>query len=228
MSVAEAEYGLTESAFNGADGRYQGDETLLVKFFTHPKLDQNAAKAAGRPIFNDTHYIQIMQPGNKDSIIIRPAMEMDKQRFAEHYKKFLAREDQSAISGTLLEEWPGVTRSQVEELRYLNIRTVEQLAAVSDSNAQNIMGVQMLKTKAEKYLEASKEAHLAEALAEKDKQIEQLMARMNALESSNIETAPAMDAAAEAFDEATDEAPEAPAEEAEAPKKRRRSKKTEE
>lgn len=182
MALPEADYGLTESAFQGDAGRYAHDDVLLVKFFYHPRLQQTKSEEAQRPIYEDEAYIQIMQPGNKDSIVIRPAMEMDKQRFPDHWKKFLARDDQDSVQGTLLEEWPGITRSQVEELKFFNIRTVEQLAQISDSNAQNIMGIQMLKSKAETYLENSEKEALASDLAKKDEQIAELLARMERME----------------------------------------------
>ena len=172
----EAEHGLTDLAMN--NGRYHGDENLLVKFFKHPKLDSQETKEKGRPIYKEVPYIQIMQPGNKDSIVIRPATKMDKSRFVEHFRKYEAREDQDAVEGTLLDEWAGITRSQCEELKYLNIKTVEQLAAVTDSNAQGIMGVAFLKEKANKYLEGAESAATAEALADLQAKYESLMTQM--------------------------------------------------
>ena len=177
MSLMEAEYGSTDLAMN--NGRYHGDETLLVKFYKHPRKNEIKSKEAGRPIFEEVPYVEIMQPGNKDSIIKRPASNMDKQRFAEHFRKFEAREDQDTVEGTLLEEWAGITRSQVEELKYLNIRTVEQLSAVSDSNAQNVMGISFLKEKAAKYLEATKGEATATALAEMQEKYDALLARLD-------------------------------------------------
>jgi hypothetical protein len=179
--LQEAEHGLTAMAMS--NGRYQNDDNLLVRFFMHPKLNQTRSAEEGRPIYEELPYIQIMVPGNKDSIIQRPASDMDKTRFAEHYRKFEARIDQDTVEGTLLEEWPGITRSQAEELKYFNIRTVEQLAGVSDSNAQNIMGIQFLKQKATAYLEASKEEATAEALAEMTARLEALEARNQELEA---------------------------------------------
>lgn len=175
----EADYGITDMAMS--NGRYQGDESLLVKFFKHPLLNQIKSEEQGRPIYEETPYIQIMQPGNKDSIVVRPASDMDKNRFAEHYRKFEAREDQDSIEGTLLEEWAAVTRSQVEELRYLNIRTVEQLATVSDSNAQNVMGINLLREKAKKFLETSEKEATAERFAELEAKYQAL------LESQGVE-----------------------------------------
>ena len=174
MALLEAEHGLTDLAMN--NGRYHGDENLLVRFYKHPRQVTDASKEAGRPIFKDTDYIEIMQPGNKDSIIKRPATQMDKNRFPEHFRKYEAREDQEAVEGTLLEEWAGISRSQVEELRYLNIRTVEQLAGTADVNIQGKMGLGPLKDKAVKYLETSKDGQIADRFAELEAKYEALLA----------------------------------------------------
>jgi len=164
MSIMEADGGLTEMAMNNS--RYHADQVLLVRFYSHPKKNLAKSEEEGRPIFEDTDYIEIMQPGNKDSIIRRPASQRDKDRFAEHYRKFQARATEDHVEGTLLSEWPAISRAQVEELRFLNIRTVEQLAQLADSNAQNIMGIQGLKQKAAKYLETAKDQALADRLDE--------------------------------------------------------------
>lgn len=162
--LEEADYGLTDQAFNaGQQNRYIGDENLFVKFFMHPRLDQSQSKKMGRPIYSEAVYVQIMQPGNKDSIIIRPATSLDKNRFAKLFAKFQQGEAQ-IVDGTPLAEWPKLTRSQVEELRYFNIYTVEQLAEMSDSNAQNIMGANLLRDSAKAFLAACKTTQYAEQL----------------------------------------------------------------
>lgn len=190
--LQEADSGLTAMAMAGQQGRYQGDEFLLVRFFLHPRHHPQKSAEEGRPVYIDTPYISIMQPGNKDSIVIRPATSMDKNRFAEHWRKFQARTDENEehIEGTLLSEWPGVTRAQVEELRYLNVRTVEQLANLSDSNSQGIMGIQLLKTKAKKYLEAAEKSATAEALADLQAKYDELVAAASKEQASLVEEAP--------------------------------------
>jgi hypothetical protein len=159
-----------------SSSRYHGDEVLLVRFYTHPKKNLVKSEQEGRPIFEDTDYIEIMQPGNKDSIVRRPASDRDKDRFAEHYRRYQARQSEDHIEGTLLEEWPAISRAQCEELKFLNIRTVEQLAGLSDSNAQNIMGIQGLKSKAKKYLEVAEKEANAEKFAELEAKYQQLLA----------------------------------------------------
>lgn len=174
----EAEHGITDLAMNNS--RFHGDETLLVKFFMHPRQNLIKSTTEGRAIFEETPYIQIMTPGNKDHIIVRPASDMDKRRFAEHFRKFEAREDQSSVEGTLLEEWAGITRSQAEELRFLNIRTVEQLSVVSDSNAQGVMGIAFLKEKAQKFIEQTKGEEVSKALADMQAKYDALVKKVAA------------------------------------------------
>ena len=175
MALMEADMGITNMAMDaGSNNRFQGDETLLVKFFSHPKLNQAKSADEGRPIYEEQPYIQIMQPGNKDSIIQRPATDMDKNRFAEHFRKFQARETEEHIEGTLLENWPQITRSQVEELRFFNVRTVEQLVNMSDSNGQGLMGIGLLKQKAQAYLEDSDANAAKQALADQKAENEEL------------------------------------------------------
>ena len=172
--LTEADSSLTNMAMNNS--RFQGDEYLKVEFSVQAKQNRTKSAEAGRPIFEDTLYIKIFQPGNKDSIIHRAATALDKKRFAEILKAYEARSTDEYIEGTLLESWPAITRAQCEELRYMNIRTVEQLANVSDSNAQGFMGFQTLKQKAKKFLETSEKTATAERFAELEAKYEALLA----------------------------------------------------
>lgn len=190
--MQEADMGMTNMAMGGQAGRHQGDEHLLVRFYMHPAQDKRASAEEGRPIFKDVPYVHIMQPGNKENIIHRKATDMDKQRFAEHFRKFEARENQEAMEGTPLSEWPGMTRSQAEELKFYNVLTVEQLVGMSDTNAQNFRGMGELRNRAKAFLDSSKEAAGAEALAVATKRNEELEAtvadmasRLAALESGD-------------------------------------------
>lgn len=178
--LAEADMGMTSAAMgNGA-----GDEQLLVRFYLHPKQNQAKTKEMGRPIFEDCEYIEIIQPGNKDNIIRRPASNLDLQRFPEHYKKWKARQsDEVHVEGTLLTEWPGATKSQVAELQYLNVMTVEQLAGLADNHAQGMMGVNILKQRAKAYLEASNTQKAADEMEELRNANARLQAQMEALQA---------------------------------------------
>ncbi len=168
----EATMGETIAAY-GAD---KADESLLVKFFKIPQENKEKSEKEGRPIFEEIDFIEIRIPGNKDNIQIHKAKERDKKRFPVHWEKYQARtSNDEVIEGTLLEEWPGVTRSQAEELKFYHIRTVEQLASLTDVNAQNMRGAVALKQKAEKYL---KNAMSNEELAKQSKETQAQLAKL--------------------------------------------------
>ena len=181
--LAEADMGITQMAMSDGS-QNQGDEQLLVVFYIHPKQNEEKSKQAGRAIFEDREYIRIIQPGNKENIIERPASEMDIQRFPRHYQAFKQRTgNEELIEGTRLEEWPALTRSQVAELKYMNVMTVEQLANLSDANAQGFMGINLLKQKAKAFLEVSETNKAAEELTELRNQNALLMEKMEAMQS---------------------------------------------
>ena len=131
-----------------------GDEHLAVKFFVEPLKNEARSAQEGRPIFEDVEWISIMAPGSRNEVR-RPSRPGDVERFPQHYARFKAREEQEVLDGTPLTEWTGITRSQAEELKFWNIRTVEQLAACSDQNTQNFKGLVTLKQSAQQYLDAA-------------------------------------------------------------------------
>jgi hypothetical protein len=156
----------------------QSDDRLYVVFNMQPLQDDVATAKEGRPIFRDVEFIKIAAPGQKLEVTHRPVREKDKKRFSRRYREWQENKRQDTITGTPLAEWPGVTRSQVEELAFYNVRSVEQLASMSDGNAQNFAGIQALKAKAKTYLEKAKgdaqASALSAALSERDNQIEAL------------------------------------------------------
>jgi len=192
--MLEADYAITEQAMlgEGNNARFAGDDKLFVVFFNHPRKDEEATLKEGRPQFKDEAYVRIMVPGDKDSVIIRPARDMDKQRFAKQFAAFEAGEGE-IHDGTPLKAWPMVTRSQVEEMKFFGIYTVEQLADLADVHVQKFMGLGKLKEQAQAFIQASREAapmvQLNAAIDAKDSEIaalqqavEDLMEKVTALE----------------------------------------------
>lgn len=155
-------------------------DTARARFHMQARKDEKASSAAGRPIFTDVEYVEIHVPGDKLNIIHRPARPKDKKRFAGAYRAFKAGQEQG-VAGTPLAEWPQVTRSQVEELKYHGVHTVEQLAAVTDGNVQNIGPILALRAKAQAYLEAARVGAPSAALAERDARIAALESKLEAL-----------------------------------------------
>ena len=159
------------------------DDILLVKFTIEPQKNVTRSLEEGRPIFEDKEWISIMAPGSRNEVR-REARMQDKDRFPRHYAAFKNRQDQQVNEGTPLSEWPGATRSQVEEMKFWNIVTVEQLAGVADSTMGQVRGLVTLKQSAIKYLDASKGNAAAEQLAEQKAINAKLMERLEALENT--------------------------------------------
>jgi len=170
----------------------KADESLLVKFYIKSVKDNDASSQEGRPIFKEREYIEITIPGSRD-LVTRPARVEDKERFPRHYEAFQQRIEMP-VEGTPLVEWPAINRSFADELAFLNIKTVEQLADLND-NSMNFMGAQNWKAKAKDWLEATKDdgvlSQLRDELELRDvtistqaDQIADLVSRLDELEAA--------------------------------------------
>lgn len=189
MAVATAEFD-----YNDFQNRNAADDALLVRFFSRPVKDPGASEEKGYPVFKDADWIDIKIPGTRDGVC-RPATRADINRFPRHYSAYKARvEGAEKVDGMALTEWPGVSRAQAEQLTFLNVYTVEQLAALSDQNIQGMMGGVELRQRAKAWVERAQEqksaADLEAKLAERDAIIETLEARLAALESAGEAPAP--------------------------------------
>jgi len=191
--MVEADYGLTQQAFGGSEARYEEDGSLFVQFYTGAIQDKEASLKEGRPIFKDEEFIRIMVPGDKENVVERVVRDNDRQRFHARYQAWKKNAEEE-FQGTPLDKWNFISHAQVEELRYFGIRTVEQLAGVSDGNAQNFVGINRLRQKAQEYLAATKDdAPIAQLqveiekrdsrISEQDETIANLLSRIEALES---------------------------------------------
>ena len=172
MTVAEESFTRMIEQQHAMQGQDPADARLWVKFEMRPKPDYAASAEAGRPIFTEEEWIIIMVPGDRDTVE-RPITHQDKGRFSKQYDHWKTT-GKEAITGTPLEAWPVITRSQVEELKHFRVRTVEDLAALSDAATASGMGLQSLKQKAKAFLEAAAGnggAKFQAAIEQKDAQI---------------------------------------------------------
>lgn len=188
----EADYGMTENAFMAGEqnARYAEDAKLFVTFFKHPQEDKPQSLEQGRPIYKEVDYVRIMVPGDKDSVVVRPARDLDKQRFAKQFAAYEAGEKEY-LDGMPLKAWPMVTRGQVEELKYFGVHTVEQLAELADIHVQKFMGMGTLKEQAKAYIQQAKETaplvQLNAAVEAKDNEIAALQEAVDDLKNIVME-----------------------------------------
>ena len=134
-----------------------GDESLFVVFYMGTLKNDARSEAEGRHIFDDVECVRIIVPGDKNMLIDRPATKDDKRRFAKQYAMFQqGKTEEEQVSGTRLTEWPFLSRAQVEEFRYLGMRTVEQLAEVRDDICARVPGLTTVKKNAQTWLGKAK------------------------------------------------------------------------
>lgn len=120
------------------------DKGLSVRFFLHAVANPAKSKEEGRPIFDEVEMVSIMAPGNQKTEFTARANRMHfdsnvsrqwtyAERFAEHYEAFKKGIEHHG-QGTPLNEVPFLTLAQKAEMKAEKIVTVEQLAAMPDSN----------------------------------------------------------------------------------------------
>lgn len=175
-SVADAP-GLDEA-------RFANDDKLFVEFFRKPALQAGESREKGRAIYKEIDYIRIMVPGDKLSVVVRPVDSIDERRFKDRYERWKAGAG-NVIEGTPLTSLPCMTPAKVEEYKYFNIHTVEQLSEAADSVGQNFMGFSSDKRAAVAFIELAKgnaplEKMNAE-LKERDAKIEEMQAQITEL-----------------------------------------------
>lgn len=177
------------------------DKSLFAEFYMHAEYQKADSEKENRPIYKDKPYLKIIFPGDKTKIQDRPvrmesngAQPADPDRFPRQWSQF--QNEQAQIpDGTRLEEWGPCTRSDALNLKHFGVHTVELLAELSDSQVQGLpIGTDGLRVKAKAFLEQAKDgaasarfakenAELKSDLTMKDKQIQDLAARLEALEN---------------------------------------------
>lgn len=169
-----------EADFNVKDFDSRNSGNVYPIFYMTPKKDEAASIEAGRPIFKDVEYVKIIVPGGSTSVVDKPVRQDDRDRFRAAYEKFKAG-DSEQIVGTPLKEIPWLTRSQIEELAYLKVRTLENLAELNDSVCTSTPGMFDIKAKAKDWLKKAEGAKPFMALTA---ELEALRAEINALKKA--------------------------------------------
>lgn len=181
----------TPEAPRNMHGRLAGDERLHVAFVKRAVENKDKSAAEGRKIFEEHEFVQIAVPGDQYNMIDTFATDEHKYRFPVEYKRFLDKTEGLTV-GTPIDHMPGLTLKEKAEFKALNIHTVEDLAALSDS--VRITGIQEMKRKAQAFLDATREEAVAlkaeettKALKEKDLELAAQKAEIEALKATMAE-----------------------------------------
>lgn len=141
-----------------------GSSKVFAQFYTTQVKDEARSLALGRVVHKDIEMIRIIIPGDRHNIVERRVREHDKLTYSRQYEAF-KKAIEFVPDGTRLEDWPVISRSQVLDLKTLNIFTVEQIAALSDEQLVHIgIGARMLRKHAQAFLETAEKGRVPAAL----------------------------------------------------------------
>jgi hypothetical protein len=158
---------------NGLDfstlGQRGGQErdNCIPRFYTEAVKNNFRSLNEGRAVFEDREMVEIIIAGDSKSVVNEIVTDNHRQRWAREYNLF--KDGKEAVAeGTPVEEWAAISKSQAMELRSCHVRTVEQLANLSDNLLSRAvpMGGHALRERAKAFLsQAGDGAELAQALA---------------------------------------------------------------
>lgn len=158
-----------------------------IRFWKDPYKNAEKSREAGIPVFDTVDWYEVRVLGEPDNTVgpwHRAPPEIVKQ-WSDSYRQWQKDNATEGIIGTPLSEVAWLERGMVETLKYLGIRTLENLANVADSSIGKIPGGLALRQKSRDTLAAAKESaplqRMSEELAKRDEQIASLEARINDL-----------------------------------------------
>lgn len=162
---------------------YGEDTKLNVQFTVEPVMSKlETYLAGGVPKYVDMDFITITIPADPKLVIHTPVTDFYEWRFPNEYEKFKKGQD-AVLTGTPLDLWPALLPSQIIELKHQGVRTIEQLADLSDSSSGVMRGFYQLKHKAKQFLEDAKDKNATAIVrVQMEEQSARHAAEMKALE----------------------------------------------
>lgn len=130
------------------EGLYKGPDGEALRFYIEAEENPAASNRAGRPIFDECLYVEVITPGSRESAPVflverkyaeevgiaapqrGPKYEQYKPQVELYRNGSMGGTD---VRGTPLAAWPRMTAALVATAHYAGIYTVEALAALPDS-----------------------------------------------------------------------------------------------
>ena len=187
--LSQGDAALQELAEQAMNGRSRGT-ALPASFSTEATYDEAKSKSKGHPVYADVDIIEIRV--GRDTIR-RPVTEDDKKNYAAQYLAFKREESQEAVEGFPLSQWAAIPgKALVKEFAHYGIRTVEQLAATTDSTLHQVGPHMALRQLARDWVaDAAKQGPMIKLRGENEEMRNRIKAleSMVAIQSKDIEAA---------------------------------------
>lgn len=164
---------------SGRKKRYEGANVWFTNEYV-PNHEETLKH--GRPIETEIPSFNIQWPGQDHTC--RRIEEQDKVEYPELYKAFMAGDDSSPCQGTPLDNWSMMPRVVCRELKAIGIRSVDQLAVLTDDVKRKIGIHSKYVGMAQEWLESANAG--PNQIVAKNQQIEKLEKRLKSLEEQNL------------------------------------------
>jgi hypothetical protein len=151
----------------------------IPRFFMDTIQDKARSEAEGVPRFIDVEMVEVIIPGDRLNTPTFIVGERHRKRWPKQYAAFKA-DQEAPVDGTPIDQLPGVTKSQVQELAYFHVRTIEALANLSDEQMGKVMpmGGRQMREKAQRWVKNAEGDAGNERLAAENRRLEDNMTLM--------------------------------------------------
>lgn len=151
-----------------------------VTFYARDVPNPARSTEVGYPVFEAKDYVRIETPGEKEGIPVYPATEEYKRRYPAEWEAYSQKRAPTPTGmplAILFPQFPEI----VAALEFANVRTVEQLAELSDTAKQNIgLGAHEWQQKAIDFLKVAEKTHDYHALKKNQETLEATIAKQQA------------------------------------------------
>lgn len=157
----------------------EDDKALIIRFFVGKKLLGAKSIAAGREIYEDREFVEILIKGQDKQAVVEEVKQHHKQKYPVAYMAFKQAKE-LPIVGTPIEQLAGVGPSLAHTLKGLHIRSIEDMAGVGENEIvlQAIgMGARDLVKRAKAWLDQTSATTVS--LQEENAKLKELLAKMN-------------------------------------------------
>lgn len=166
------------------------DNMVNATFYMYAPVDHWASAENGIKTFRkEIPFIKIEVPGDKNTVIERPADGNDAKRWPEKWLYFQMNSGmisgEENIPGWKLDDWDALVADQKRQLKHLRFHTVEQLAGASDAQINSIgMGGLALRERAKRALAEKMDAGVKAEIEKRDDRIKSLEDKLERLLSA--------------------------------------------
>lgn len=154
---------------------------VTPRFFEETKktneIDEN-----GLPVFRTIEYVELLIAGDKGNSPVKRVTQGVKDQFPNEYAMWKSRRVNPDMIGVgiPLSLWPLIPTEMAKALEYMNVFTVQQLAALSDGaiSKPGAIGLRDMREKAKAFIDSAKSAAPIAKLEVENKELKQRLELM--------------------------------------------------